>query len=402
MLITARLLFISNGYGEDIIAARIAQKIHTLYSSLTVAAFPTVGQGAFYEKIGIRLAGAGAKLPSEGFVRSPKEFIKDVKNGFFSKTLHMGVSLRNISKKFDFLIIVGDPYLLLFTSLFTGMKKGRRIFIGVQQSEWYGSRKPFKQHYSTVERVWLRLCAGLIYVRDNKTMEFLRRKGLLSVRCTGNPMMDCFSTHERPVLPDEQRIIGILPGSKQEAYENLSLIFDIITALSRRDEEFIYAIALSLQLEPEKVQHKFGLLPQSTEDMNGEKLYTAYIHEKSGNRIIISQKAFGDIINESIAVIGLSGTGNEQAAGLGKPVFASWGKGPQITRKFMTAQKKLLGPSLFLYPPDPEAIAQGIVDTLGSKVLLKNAAENGRIRMRGRGSIEIMTREIAEYIQSAE
>jgi len=400
MLMTARLLFISNGYGEDIIGAYIAKKIHTMYPYLTVAAFPTVGRGAFYVKMGIKSAGRGTELPSEGFVRSLKEFFRDVKNGFFSKTLHMGLSLRNASKGFDFLIIVGDPYLLFFTSLFTRIKKDKKIFVGVQQSEWYGSRKAFKQHYSAIERVWLRRFAGLIYVRDYKTMEFLRGKRLFSVRCSGNPMMDCFNIHERHVLPGGRKIIGILPGSKQEAYENLTLVFDIITALSVKGEEFIYAIALSPQLDAVKIQHMFGLLPLGTEYLNTEELYTIYRYEKTGNRIIISKKAFGDIINESDAVIGLSGTGNEQAAGLGTPVFASWGKGPQITKKFMRAQKKLLGPSLFLYPPDPEMIAQGIIETLGNKALLKNAAENGRMRMRGRGSIEIMAREIYEYIQS--
>jgi len=402
MLMTARLLFISNGYGEDIIGAHIAQKIHVMYPHLPVAAFPTVGHGDFYDRVGIKLAGRGAELPSEGFVRSLKEFFRDVKNGFLSKTLRMGLSLGNVSKGFDFFIIVGDPYLLFFTSLFTRIKKDKKIFVGVQQSEWYGSRKAFKQHYSAIERLWLRCFAGLIYVRDYKTMEFLRGKGLSSVRCSGNPMMDCFNIHARPVLPVGRRIIGILPGSKQEAYENLTLVFDIITALSVRGQEFTYAIALSPQLDQVKAQHMFGLLPQGTGDLNEEELYTKYRHEKTGNRIIISQKAFGDIINESVAVIGFSGTGNEQAAGLGKPVFASWGSGPQITKKFMKAQKKLLGPSLFLYPPDPEVIAHGIIETLGNKALLKNAAENGRIRMRGRGSIEIMAREIYEYIQSAE
>ncbi len=399
---TARLLFISNGYGEDIIGAHIAKKIHSKNPQLTTAAFPTVGSGAFYNKMGIRLVGRGAELPSEGFVRSLGEFIRDVKNGFLSKTLRMGLSLRALSKGFDFLIIIGDPYLLLFTSLFSDMKKGRKIFVGAQQSEWYGSRKPFKQHYSTVERLWLRRFPGLVYVRDNKTMEFLRGKRLPSVRCSGNPMMDCFDIHEKPVFPGDWRIIGILPGSKQEAYDNLTLVFDIITVLSLRGEIFIYAIALSPQLEQAKIRRMFGLLPQDAARRDEEELYTLYHHTKSGSSVIISQKIFGDIIKESVAVIGLSGTGNEQAAGLGKPVFASWGEGPQITKKFMTAQKKLLGPSLFLYPPEPEAIAQGITATLGNKALLKNVAENGMMRIRGRGSIEIMAREIIEYIQSAE
>lgn len=396
-----RLLFISNGYGEDIIAAHIARTIQSLYPDMTVCAFPTVGGGDFYSTKHIPLAGQGAYLPSEGFVRSLKDFARDVKNGFFIKTLRMGRSLGTISRKFDTLIIVGDPYLLLFSSLCTRVRKSHKIFIGVQQSEWYGTRKPFKQHYSFLERLWMRAFAGRIYVRDHKTMEYLRGKGLRSVFCSGNPMMDCFSIHEKPVFPSDKKIIGILPGSKKEAYENCRFIFEIIYHLSRIERDFIYAIALSPQLDTTKIQRQFGLKPDQCRQLKDDTLYTSYNHPGIG-KILISQNAFGDIINESVAVIGMSGTGNEQAAGLGKPVFASWGRGPQITKKFMVAQKRLLGPSLFLFPPDPAAIAHGIIETLSDKALLNTVAENGRIRMSGRGSIRKMAREIVEYMQSIE
>jgi len=392
-------LFISNGYGEDTIAAHIGKRMLETRLTQTVKAFPTVGTGKFYSTMGIALAGEGISLPSEGFVRSLNDFLKDLRYGFIQKTYRMGRTLGKAAEHFDFLFIVGDPYLLLYTSLFTKHPPRRRVFIGVQQSEWYGSRKPFKQHYSFIERRWMKRMAGLIYVRDEKTMDFLRSKGLTHVQCEGNPMMDCFSISKQKVLPHNRKLIGILPGSKQESYENMSVIFNTIKNLSLMGGHFNYAIALSPQLDESVVVTRFGLRFRYSKKRDGEHLYTSYELPGTLGDIIISKHLFGDIINESIAVIGVSGTGNEQAAGLGKPVFGFWGKGPQITEKFMKAQKKLLGKSLILLPPEPGRLAATIMQTLSDRFLLKEIEENGKLRMCGRGSIDRIVSGIEEYIK---
>ncbi len=393
----AKLLFISNGYGEDAIAAHIAKRILQRGFLHIIRAFPTVGPGRFYESMGIELAGEGALLPSEGFLRSISGFIKDMRKGFIQKTYRMGRNLGKASRYFDVLIIVGDPYLLLFTSLYTKHPRVKKVFIGVQQSEWYGSKKPFKQHYSVIERRWMKRFAGLIYVRDEKTRDFLRSKGLGHVQCEGNPMMDCFSICNHRVLPRDREIIGILPGSKQEAYENLKVILHTIKSLSSVGGRFHYAMALSPQLEETAVVRLFGLKYRSSVERYGEPLYNYYELPGSDGKVFISKSIFGDIINESTAVLGVSGTGNEQAAGLGKPVFGFWGKGPQITEKFMKAQKRLLGKSLILLPPDPMLLASTILKTLANGNLLKEIEENGKIRMAGRGSIDRIVTEIDKY-----
>lgn len=390
-------LLVSNGFGEDLVAARIgellAQEIRWI-----VRGFPTVGDGAFYQSRGIDLAGTGLKLPSMGFVRSPGDLARDLAGGLIRRTLGMGGRLRKASAAFDYLVVVGDPYLLLFASLFTPHPRERKIFVGVQQSEWYQSRKPFKQHYSALERGWLRRRAGLVYVRDEKTGCFLRSKGLEHVRCTGNPMMDCFTIHDRRVLPEGRRIIGILPGSKQEAYHNLGVALEVAEILHRRRENLLFAVALSPQLDPEQAASRCGLRrrDQVSGADGGAWEYTRYV-TPAGAPLIISRSLFGDIISGSDAVIGLSGTGNEQAVGLGKPVFAFWGPGPQITRKFMRAQKRLLGPSLFLFPPRPQAVAGKILQVLDDEAQLREVARNGMLRMRGRGSIRRMIEGIAGY-----
>ncbi len=394
-----KFLFISNGYGEDNVSAHIARVFPQYFPGCTVNGFPTVGGGKFYTDSGIELAGRGPNFPSEGFVRSFRDLFNDILNGFFHKTLKLGMSLRKASSHSDYLVLTGDPYLLLLNGIYTKKPKANRIFVGVQQSEWYGSKKAFKQHYSTVERQWLKRFAGLVFVRDQKTARYLASKGLENVKCTGNPMMDCFSLSEGPRFPVKRTLVGILPGSKKEAYGNLQVAFHIVRKLAEKDLLLLFAVALSPNLDREKVVHGFHLrqVPKTEEILIRDALQ--YELPRSTAEIVISQTSFGDIINESRAVIGLSGTGNEQAAGLGKPVFAFWGKGPQMTEKFLVAQKRLLGLSLQIGPPDPERIAWSILDTLKDGFLLKKIEENGKIRMAGRGSIKLMAEEIRRYVE---
>jgi uncharacterized protein (TIGR03492 family) len=162
-------------------------------------------------------------------------------------------------------------------------------------------------------------------------------------------------------------------------------------ALNRRGASYDYAIALSPQLSIERVAADFDLHPLESD----EAPYCRYTVVGMEGEILLSRQLFGDVLNESVALIGTSGTGNEQAAGMGKPVFGFWGRGPQITEKFMRAQKRLLGPSLILSPPDPELIADRMMALLQDRKALREIAANGAERMAGRGSIGAMVREIA-------
>ena len=393
-----KILLISNGYGEDNVAAHLGLKLKEIFPEFTVDAFPTVGKGKFYLTCGIQVVGHGPELPSEGFIRSFKDFIVDVLNGFFRKTLHMGAELRRITKNYDYLIAVGDPYILLFTSLFSNKPRTRKIFIGLQQSEWYNSRKPFKEHYSLIERIWLKKFAGLIFTRDPKTSDFLISKGVPNVFSFGNPMMDCFSILEDRIFPENKTVIGILPGSKKEAYDNLTKIFEVIKLLDKKIKDPIYAFAISPNLDIDTIVKRYNLVEITDNLTETSKDIKHYKLKGLRGEIVLSKSIFGNILKESKLIIGLSGTANEQAAGMGKAIFSFWGKGPQITEKFLKAQKRLLGPSLFLFPPEPELIANKIVEVIENKNLLKRIEENGKIRMYGRGSIEKIAKKIGSYI----
>ena len=396
------ILFISNGYGEDNVAAHIAKEFLNQYSDYRIAGYPTVGQGKFYDQLGVPLAGRGISLPSEGFVRTPKDFFKDVIHGFFRKTLGMGLTLRRASADYGLLVAVGDPYLLLFSTVFTKFRRQQKIFVGIQQSEWYESKKPFKLHYSWLERLWLKWFSALVVVRDTKTRDYLLGKGLNMVFSAGNPMMDCFTIREIPVFTKNKTVIGILPGSKKEAYDNFENIIKILKGLHKlaaKEFDLLYVVAFPPNLDTGVLKEKYKLkktdLPISIAETTGT--LEAYRIENTGIVLLFSKTLFGNILAESRAVIGLSGTANEQAAGLGKPVFTFWGEGPQITEKFLVAQKKLLGEALFLFPPDPHRISREIYGVLKDEGILKKARDDGLRRMAGRGSIKAIVSEIEAH-----
>jgi len=56
---------------------------------------------------------------------------------------------------------------------------------------------------------------------------------------------------------------------------------------------------------------------------------------------------FDKILLKSRCCISMAGTAAEQAIGLGKPVIQIEGKGPQFTKSFAEAQRRLLGKYVF-------------------------------------------------------
>jgi uncharacterized protein (TIGR03492 family) len=393
------VLFVSNGYGEDNVAAHIARELRERFPGTTVSGFPTVGGGRFYSECGIPLAGEGIRMPSEGFVRSTRDLLNDVRRGLICATVRMGKRVRAASRQNEFIVITGDPYLLLYTSLFAKADRHRKIFIGTLQSEWYGSRKPFKEHYSLLERWWLRLFCRLVIVRDDKTARYLRSRGIQYAVSFGNPMMECFDSYKAWVFSGDRTVIGILPGSKSEAYENFGKIIETVEALvglSPKEKNYLFAVAVSPNLDIGELADMHGLTESGRYER--DPAFTVFRIKRSGIELFISSERFGRVIGEAALVIGLSGTGNEQAAGLGKPVVGFWGFGSQITKKFMVAQKRLLGDSLILLPPDPTLVATRIIEVLEDGDLRKRIGDNGKLRMGGRGSVASIATEIGVYL----
>ena len=64
----SRLLVVSNGHGEDVIAVKVIEALQSLRPLGVIQALPLVGSGHAYQAKGIPLLGPAQTLPSGGFI----------------------------------------------------------------------------------------------------------------------------------------------------------------------------------------------------------------------------------------------------------------------------------------------------------------------------------------------
>ncbi|MEQ1769768.1 MAG: hypothetical protein ABL879_07990, partial [Devosia sp.] len=103
MAVTRRLLFISNGIGEDTIAAAI---IRRLPSHITADAYPTLGQGQAFKDIAT-LVGPRAELPSKGSRAHRGALLRDIRGGVVGTIPAAIAFLRKARETYDRIVVVG-------------------------------------------------------------------------------------------------------------------------------------------------------------------------------------------------------------------------------------------------------------------------------------------------------
>ena len=106
------------------------------------------------------------------------------------------------------------------------------------------------------------------------------------------------------------------------------------------------------------------------------------------------RNGFEDIIARAEVLIGLAGTANEQAVGMGKPVVSFAGTGPQTTVTRMTKQEMMLGGSVRYIADFPRGVAEEVSFLLSHP---EEAMRRGRIGIERMGSPGA-SRRIAEHI----
>jgi uncharacterized protein (TIGR03492 family) len=88
-----------------------------------------------------------------------------------------------------------------------------------------------------------------------------------------------------------------------------------------------------------------------------------------------------------------AGTATEQFVGLGKPVIAIPGQGPQFTRAFAQRQTRLLGESVTLVA-DPEAVGKVAIEILADPQRRLAIQANGKTRLGTAGAAERIARHL--------
>jgi uncharacterized protein (TIGR03492 family) len=394
------ILFLSNGYAEDLIASAIIEKLVYEIPQIEIKALPLVGEGKAYESLKILILGPRKLMPSTGFVGlNPLYLARDIISGWLGWFKAQIDVLRAERDAIDLVVCVGDVFLILLSSLFV---KKPIIFLPTAKSDY---AKGLKEHYR-IEKWLIKRSCKLVLPRDKLTTCSLQDFG---VRATyvGNVMMDCLKiTDEDFGIEKNGYVVGILPGSKRDAYDNFPIILDAVASIEKRASfsgrvNFLLALPASLSLEKLRSVASRGGEWKITETVPSpkESSLIADLISPQGMIIKIISGKFGDLVSRSQVIIGLSGMGNEQAVGLGKPVVSFPGRGPQITEEFLRIQKTLLGGAISIVDRNGEAVADKVCSLLlKSPRQLREIVKMGKERMGGFGAAERVAKLIKKEI----
>jgi uncharacterized protein (TIGR03492 family) len=364
-----KVLFVSNGHGEDTIGARLAQEFLALRPDLQLEAVPIVGAGMPYERLGIPVLGPRWSPPSGGFTfTSLPRFLEDWRDGMRQHTHQQHWAVRRA--KADVVVVVGDVYALGVTKLFA-FKEAKPLVFQVQPlvSRYYQDGMSATDRIERLNRVTvdsftapelflMRRMVRHVFARDARTAAWLHELGVPHASFLGNLMMDCLEPELdlSPILEPHQPILALLPGTRDDHLYSLPKMLEVAALLP----EFQTLAALP-KLHPNlELSTGWGWKEAQAVD-NLASVFKVAEHS-SGLRVPILSGAFAALLHHANVVLGTSGTGNEQAVGLGKPVvsFATWG--PQYTTNFAKAQQRLLGAGLVFVdkPVDNFQLAEAV------------------------------------------
>jgi uncharacterized protein (TIGR03492 family) len=409
-----KILILSNGHGEDVIALKIIEELQKLPQAPFIEVLPLVGEGFAYRKLNIPLIAPVQKMPSGGFIyMETSKLWQDLRSGLLKLTFAQYQAIKHWAKTGDLILAVGD-ILPLFFAWLSGTNYA---FVGTAKSEyylrdefgWFPQAPWLDRFFGSVYYPWecwlmrRRRCQA-VFPRDTLTSQTLRTKGIRAFDL-GNPMMDGIKLPSPPRfdLKESSLVILLLPGSRfPEALENWKLLLQAVDTLIQSSDFpliFLAAIAPSLDLKP----FQQSLSPPTWErkilnpaNFPIEDRY-ALLFTQGKTKLVLSQNAYVTCLNLADMAIAMAGTATEQFVGLGKPVIAFPGKGPQYTRKFAENQGRLLGIS-FKLVAGPDQVGAELPKILKNPDLWQLLSENAEKRLGKAGAAQRIAKFLRESI----
>ena len=337
----SRILVLSNGHGEDISGCILAKRLILIGNK--VEALPIVGSGEAYKKEKINIIGKTRKFNTGGLgYNSLKGRLYDLFNGqikYFFKKMWLVILIR---KKYDYCLVVGDIVPIFFAWL-----SGKKYFTYLVA---YSSHYEGKLYLPWPCKYFLKSPNSIrIYTRDLLTTFDLSNQLKKEVLFLGNPFIDKLLKNN---IKDSNNLfnIALLPGSRlNELKNNLDLMLDIIQKLANYEffKKVEFNFALSSDLKMGTVQNILQMRDWQIEKIFSDNLKLLYSYKFI--KVFFKWNSFENILSKSDLAISMSGTAAEQVVGLSKPVIQIEGKGPQFTRAFAEAQRRLLGKHVYCF-----------------------------------------------------
>ena len=396
----ARLLILSNGHGEDLIALRVIEALRRLHPAAEIAVLALVGEGSAFtgaaDALRLTCLGPWRPLPSGGFSnQSLTGLVRDLAAGLPLSTWQQLRLVRRWAQTGHPILAVGD----LLPLAMAWLGGGPYGFIGTPKSDYtwstpsppgWGSTLLADAYHRRKGSEWdpweWRLMrhprCQLVAVRDPLTARGLRRRGVRAV-APGNPMMDGFEQRPLPPPLRQRRRVLLLPGSRlPEALGNLRRLLaglpdpgqcariGGLTVLVPTGQGLQSADGLADLL----AEAGFQPLPPSP-PRGAEACW-----RRDGLEIWLGPGRFAAWAPWAEVGIATAGTATEQLVGLGVPALSLPGPGPQFTRDFARRQSRLLGGAV---EPcgSPEGLRLRLLELLADPGARHRLGQRGRRRM---------------------
>jgi len=246
--------------------------------------------------------------------------------------------------------VVGDLFALFMA---TFRQKIPTIFFPTAKSE------RAIPHYA-LELRYIRKNAAHVFPRDKETHERFILQQIPS-HFFGNPMFDAMVSD----VPQRGAVtIALLPGSRQEAIQNMRMMLTIVSRL-QLNSMISFIFSLSPRFGFPELKSAIQGLPWTLEK-DGDNY--AFKFTKQRITVAVSYQFF-DVLQASSAVIGLAGTANEQAMHAKRHLISFVGSGPQSTKQRFQQQHQLIEGATtdFIDSNDPSIIAQAVSDILNQR-----------------------------------
>lgn len=393
-----RVLFISNGHGEDNHSAHVIRTLRKQAPDIDIAAIPIVGEGNAYRRLGIPILGPTQVLPSGGFTYVNRWLLlKDIQAGLLNLSLRQIRAIRRHGPDFDLVHATGDSVGQTCAYL-----TGRPFisFISCLSALYEG-------HLQTdfVMRFVVRSprCRAVI-TRDPYTAQDLQKQGFGKVHYGGIPSLDWLIPHGKDLhLQPDIPMVALLPGSRMpEAVRNLKLQLQFVveaTRLMGANVQFRAALVPALMQELDAIATALGWQYDAG-------ILTYQVADGPIAEIRCYDDAFNDIVCHTTLVIGMAGLAVDQAVALGKPVIQIPGEGPQFNYAFAEAQDRLLGISAQTVGTGPASsttlleAAHCLQKTLKDADYLAACVDNGRDRLGIPGASQRIAQLILDNLQA--
>ncbi|WP_143078042.1 hypothetical protein [Devosia psychrophila] len=364
-----RYLFISNGHGEDGIAAAI---VNSLPKSIEVDAYPMIGSGNAYAGV-CPIVGPRATLASEGWRNVKGSLRRDIATGGLATVPPALKYLRKIRGKYDRVIVIGD-----MVGVLAAYATGHRglYYIDVYKT---GSARL----YSSIERWAIKRACTTVFCRADNLARTLEHLGI-DARSAGNVMMDTipYGHYDAGARRNKAKAVTLLPGSRELTAESFELQVNALRSLPAdlRPDVFL-AVAGSVNVD--ELAKKTGLkrtsmLSAEPEDLGELSDGDLTIHMARGS-------AMGNLLATSNLVMSQAGTATVQSLGMGKPAITFINRRDRRSR--FTDEQMLFGEARTVVPPEAPAIGAALANLLGDDEERRRLANIGRQRIGGPGAM---------------